>query len=166
MQRFLKRLRYRVACEYLVVNEWNGGHRHVHLLIRADGEITAELVSELWAKVIPGPRSIRSSYCGPVENPIGAARYIVKCVRDEGKKEVAPRSYQGRVMTCSRGFLSQSMDALWREQVREWNVRRVEMRPSGMAVLGSSRRPQLAVVERILQLQAKGQRVAGRCLRL
>src|SRR5207244_2635053 len=55
LQRFLERLRYRVPCEYLLVNEWNGGHRHVHLLIRADGEITAELVSELWAKVIPGP---------------------------------------------------------------------------------------------------------------
>jgi hypothetical protein len=122
--RFLERLRYRVPCEYLLVNEWRGGQRHVHLLVRASGEITPELVSALWAKLIPGPTSIRSSYCRPVRTPTGAARYIVKHVRDGAKKEVAPRTYQGRVMTYSKGFLSQSMDALWREQLREWTARR------------------------------------------
>jgi hypothetical protein len=105
---FLRRLRYRVQCEYLLVNEWNGGHRHTHLLVRAQGEVTAELVSELWTKVIPGPPAIRSSYCRPVEDPIRVARYMVKHVADEGKKEMALRSYGGRVMTCSKGFLSQS----------------------------------------------------------
>jgi hypothetical protein len=124
LTRFLGRLRYRVRCEYLLVNEWRGEQRHAHLLIRASGEITPELVSALWAKVIPGPTSIRSSYCRPVRNPIAVARYVVKHVLDEAKKEVAPRTYPGRVMTYSKGFLSQSLDTLWREQLRDWNVRR------------------------------------------
>jgi hypothetical protein len=124
LTRFLGRLRYRVACEYLLVNEWRGGQRHVHVLIRASGVIRPEVVSALWAKINPGPRSIRSSYCRQVRNPIGAARYIVKHVRDEAKKEVAPRTYPGRVMTYSKGFLSQSLDTLWREQLREWTARR------------------------------------------
>jgi hypothetical protein len=54
----------------------------------------------------------------------GAARYIVKHVREERKKEVAAKTYGGRVMSYSKGFLSQSMNALWRDQLREWNVRR------------------------------------------
>jgi hypothetical protein len=81
-------------------------------------------VSKIWTKVIPGPPSIRSSYCRPVEDPIRVGRYVVKHVQEEGKKEMAPRSYGGRVMTYSRGFPSQSMKALWRDQLREWNVRR------------------------------------------
>ena len=130
LRRFLERLRYRVPCENLLVKEWGGGHRHVHLLVRACGEIRPELVSDLWAKFIPGPKSIRSTYCRPVQNLIGAARYIVKHVTDPTKKEVAPRTYEGRVMTYSKAFFSQSMKALWREQVREWNMRRGQKKPA------------------------------------
>jgi hypothetical protein len=112
LRRFLDRPRYRVECEYLLVNEWRQGHRHVHILVRAEGAIKPELASELWAKVSPGPRSIRSIYGRPVEDPIRLARYVVKHVADEAKKEMAPRSYSGRVMTYSKGFLSQTMAAL------------------------------------------------------
>jgi hypothetical protein len=120
VRRFLERLRYRVACEYLVVNEWSDGHRHMHLLVRTAGTITPELVSNLWEKVMPGPMSAKSSYCRPVASAARVACYVVKHVRDAAKKEVAPKSYAGRVMTYSKGFLSQSMEALWREQCRQW----------------------------------------------
>jgi hypothetical protein len=125
---FLDRLRYRVPCEYLLVNEWSDGHRHTHILVRSGGEITPELVSELWAKLIPGPKAIRSTYCRPIRNPAGAARYIVKHVNDAAKKEVAPKTYSGRVMTYSKGFLSKSMQSLWREQLQDWNLRRTVSR--------------------------------------
>src|SRR5262249_54233251 len=34
IRQFLDRLRYRVPLEYLLVNEWSDGHRHVHILVR------------------------------------------------------------------------------------------------------------------------------------
>jgi hypothetical protein len=125
---FLDRLRYRVPCEYLLVNEWSDGHRHMHILVRAAGEITPELVSELWHNVLGGPKSLGTSYCRPIRNPGGAARYIVKHVNDAAKKEVAPKTYSGRVMTYSKGFLSKSMQSLWREQLQDWNLRRTVSR--------------------------------------
>jgi hypothetical protein len=124
VSRFLERLRYRIPSEYLLVNEWSDGHRHMHLLVRADGDISPALVGELWGKLIPGPKGIRSTYCRPVKNPAGAARYIVKHVGDAGKKEVAPKTYRGRVMTYSREFLSESMESLWRDELRDWNLQR------------------------------------------
>jgi hypothetical protein len=118
--RFLERLRYRVSCEYLLVNEWSDGHRHMHILVRAGGEVAPELVSGLWRKVLGGPKSLGTSYCRPVKNPAGLAHYTVKHVRDASMAVVAPKSYRGRVMTYSKGFLSRSMKDLWREAVEEW----------------------------------------------
>jgi hypothetical protein len=118
--RFLKLLRYRVPCAYLLVNEWSDGHRHMHILLRAESDISSGLVSELWAKVIGGPKVPNSTYCRPVTNPAGIARYIVKHIKDAGKKEVAPKSFKGRVLTYSQGFLSKSMETLSRELAAEW----------------------------------------------
>jgi hypothetical protein len=118
--RFLERLRYRIPLEYLLVNEWREGHRHMHILVRADTHVTPDLVADLWSKVNPGPRSICTSYCRPVDDPIKIARYIVKDLKDAAKKEVAPKSYEGRVMTYSRRFLAKSMKKLWRELVDDW----------------------------------------------
>jgi hypothetical protein len=118
--RFLGRLRYWVPCEYLLVNEWSDGHRHMHILVRAGSEVTAELVSNLWHKVLRGPRGFGTSYCRPVRNPAGLARYTVKHVRDASKAEVAPKTYQGRVMTYSKGFLSRPIETLWRESLEDW----------------------------------------------
>jgi hypothetical protein len=106
------------------MNEWREGHRHVHIVVRAGDEIQPNLVSDLWAKVHPGPKSSRSCYCRHVQNPAGLARYLVKNIKDAAKKEVAPKSYGGRVMTYSRGFLTRPMEVLWREELNDWNLRR------------------------------------------
>jgi hypothetical protein len=93
----------------------------MHILVRSAGEITPELVGELWRKVLGGPKSFGTSYCRSIRNPAGAARYIVKHVNDAAKKEVAPKTYGGRVMTYSKRFLTRSMESLWREEVKAWN---------------------------------------------
>jgi hypothetical protein len=118
--RFLKLLRYRVRLEYLLINEWSEGYRHVHILVRASGDLTSELVGKLWRKVTPGPRGITSSYCRPIRNPIGMARYIVKHVKDGGKKEVAPKNFEGRIMSYSKGFWSEPLRLLRQEVNQMW----------------------------------------------
>jgi len=55
LQKFLRRMRYRLGrlgsdFEYFVVNEWSEGHRHVHVVVRAEADLTREHVRTLWQK--------------------------------------------------------------------------------------------------------------------
>jgi hypothetical protein len=128
---FIRRLRAKVPLEYLIVNEFHGHHRHMHILVRAGADVSGALVSELWSELNPG-KGLRSSYCEPVRNPVALARYLVKHVHDPAKKQVAPRTYSGKVMTYSKGFLSQKMKTLEREVVGEWKRRREHRRAGGL----------------------------------
>jgi hypothetical protein len=117
------RLKYRLktmksGCEYLVMNEWSEGHRHVHILVRAEANITPPMVRALWAKTLPGPRF--HHHCAPVRNPVGMARYLVKDLKDDTKKELVPQSFRGRHFTYSRRFFTGPVAALWRQQLQAW----------------------------------------------
>ena len=125
VSRFLRRLRYRLGtlgCEYLLVNEWSDGHRHMHILIRTGFALTSAMIRELWAKSLPGMPF--THHCGPVRNPAAIANYVVKHLRDDSKKELAPRSFKGRIYSYSKGFFSKKVAALWDEQLREWDSAR------------------------------------------
>jgi hypothetical protein len=55
---FLHRLRYRLkglgsGLEYFVMNEWSDGHRHIHVLLRADADLTPRLIGALWKRTLP-----------------------------------------------------------------------------------------------------------------
>ncbi len=71
----LKRLKRRLGgdMESLWINEWKGGQRHVHALLRTGRKLTRRMVREERAKA----GSYRFS-CKPVRNVGGMARYIVK----------------------------------------------------------------------------------------
>jgi hypothetical protein len=121
--RFLRKLRYRLkragfTCEHLLVHEWHDGQRHEHILIRTGGEVTRELVRELWQKALPGVRF--TCHAAAVINPAGLARYIVKDIRDNGKKELPPEHFRGRVYSYSRDFFTKRVVELWREQRAVW----------------------------------------------
>jgi hypothetical protein len=121
--RFMRRLRYALgklqsSLEYLVMNEWSEGLRHVHILVRVLIDLTRETVRWLWAKTLPGPRF--TCHCDPVRIPAAIARYIVKDLKDNSKKELAPQTFNGRIYTYSRGFFTKSVATLWKEQVQEW----------------------------------------------
>lgn len=76
-----------------------------------------QIAADLTAKSVVG-RSARGSAGRSGEK-------TAACLIRSFVEEVAPKSYSGRVMSYSKGFLSQSMKLLWRDQVREWNARRV-----------------------------------------
>jgi hypothetical protein len=115
--RFLRRLRRR-GCEYLAVNEWREGRRHHHVLVRTDGELTSAEARELWRGSCRGARV--TSYCSPVLNSEGSARYVVKDLRDGSKKEVPPAEFGGRLFSYSKHFLAEPLKALLRAVVDEW----------------------------------------------
>jgi hypothetical protein len=120
---FLSRLKYRLRKQgatfaYFVMNEWSEGQRHMHILVRTSFNLTTPLVGELWKKTLPGIQ--HTHHCAPVLNPVGIARYVVKHLKDDSKKELPPRSYTGRLFNSSRGFFSKKVAALWEEQRREW----------------------------------------------
>jgi hypothetical protein len=121
--RFLRRLRYRLkklgsGCDYLVMNEWSEGHRHTHLLLRVDAELTRELIRALWAKTLPGVPF--TCHCAPVKDPGAIANYVVKNLKNGSKKEVPPKSFRGRVYTYSRSFFTRPVAALWKQILQEW----------------------------------------------
>jgi hypothetical protein len=119
LTRYLWRLRYRLKdVEYLAVNEWAGGHRHIHALVRTGGELTPGLVGDLWGKSLPGLSF--THHCGPVRDSVAVARYLVKDIKDGSKKEVPPQSFRGRLLRYSKGFFSAKVADLWREQIAEW----------------------------------------------
>jgi hypothetical protein len=121
--RFMRRLRYaigklRSGFEYLVMNEWSEGSRHIHILVRVLVDLTRETVRCLWAKTLPGHQF--TCHCAMVRSPAAIARYVVKDLKHNSKKELAPLTFQGRIYTYSRGFFTKSVAALWKEQLREW----------------------------------------------
>jgi hypothetical protein len=118
--RFLRRLRRR-DCEYLAVNEWVAGERHHHLLVRTECELTPRALAELWQASCAGARV--TSYCHPVRTPEGAARYVVKDVRDWTKKEVPPAWFRGKLFTSSKRFLAQPLKVLMRAVVSGWQAK-------------------------------------------
>jgi hypothetical protein len=118
--KFLRRLRRR-GCEYLSVSEWREGQRHHHVLVRADGGLTSGVVSKLWRASCPGARV--TSYCRPVSNAEGSARYAVKDVKDGSKKELPPAEFGGRLFSSSKRFLAEPLKVLVRAVVEEWRSR-------------------------------------------
>jgi hypothetical protein len=117
--RFLRRLRRR-GCEYLVVNEWQEGQRHHHVLVRTDGELTGAVVAELWRDSCRGARG--TSYCRPVTSVEAAARYVVKDLSDGSKKEVPPSEFGGKLFSSSRQFLAEPLKVLLRAVREEWRA--------------------------------------------
>jgi hypothetical protein len=62
------------------------------------------------------------SYCRPVANAEGLARYVVKDLRDGSKKEVPPPEFGGRLFSCSKHFLAEPLKSLLRAVVEEWRA--------------------------------------------
>jgi hypothetical protein len=123
ISRFMRRLRYaigklRSGFEYLVMNEWSEGSRHIHILVRVLVDLTRETVRILWAKTLPGVPF--TCHCAVVRSATAMARYVVKDLKHNSKKELAPLTFQGRIYTYSRGFFTKSVAALWKEQLGEW----------------------------------------------
>lgn len=123
LTKFLRRLGYRMKRDgfefrYFLVNEWTEGHRHFHLLVRTDGELTSPLVRELWAKSWPGLPF--THHCATVRDAVAVAKYVVKDLKSQDKKEVPPKTFKGRICRYSRGFLTESLDAVWEKVVGEW----------------------------------------------
>jgi hypothetical protein len=102
------------------VNEWHQGDRHHHILLRApEDSISAAVPGLSWASC----RGARvTAYCRPVRTVEGAARYIVKDLRDSLKKEVPPADFCGRLFSYSKRFLAQPLKAIMRAMVEEWRV--------------------------------------------
>jgi hypothetical protein len=122
-RRFLLRLRYQLkklgsGCEYFVMNEWSDGHRHMHILVRAEADVTSPMIRALWQKTLPG--LYFTHHCAPVRCPAALARYIAKDLRDSSKKELAPAAFKGRIYSYSRAFFTKPAAALWQEQLQEW----------------------------------------------
>jgi hypothetical protein len=86
--------------------------------VRADTDLPSALIRELWARTLPGQHF--THHCAPVRNPVAIARYVVKHLKDDSKKELPPRSFRGRLFSYSRGFFTSSVAALWHEQLRVW----------------------------------------------
>jgi hypothetical protein len=121
--RFLSRLRYRIRkagaeFEYFAVNEWSDGHRHTHFLVRSDFNVTSALIGELWAKTLP--RLPFTHHCAAVRSPAAVAKYVVKHLKDDSKKELPPQHFSGRIYRNSQGFFTKPVAELWKELCREW----------------------------------------------
>jgi hypothetical protein len=128
--RFLGRLQRRLrggGFEYFAVNEWHDGHRHFHILIRTGFNLTRAVVRELWGRSLPGVDF--THYCQPVGDADAVAKYVVKDLNEDLKKELPPRSFRGRVISYSKGFFVKKPADLWAEQLEEWREAR---RPKGV----------------------------------
>ena len=119
--RFLAALRYRRRgrdLEYLRVNEWRHGVQHTHLLLR---------VADLSRDHVRGAAENAglAATLSKVRNVEGIARYIVKDVRrTDGRAELAPASFKGKLYTTTRNFLSAPMGELWKSLREEARTRR------------------------------------------
>jgi hypothetical protein len=123
VRRFLLRLRYQLGklgsgCQYFVMNEWSDGHRHVHILVRAEADVTPAMLRRLWRKTLPGLPF--THHCGPVRSPVAMSNYLVKHLKDSSKKELPPQSFQGRIYTYSTAFFTKQIATLWKEQRQDW----------------------------------------------
>jgi hypothetical protein len=117
LRKFTRKLRRRSGGEFLVVNEWRGGRRHVHCLIRVPGALRSRDVGAWWSSSCPVPA--RHS-CTPVRNPVGLGRYVFKDVKDQSQVEAPPGEFTGRLFSYSRAFFAAPIRDLWRAQLREW----------------------------------------------
>jgi hypothetical protein len=57
-----------------------------------------------------------------VRSAAASARYVVKDLRDGSKKEVPPAEFGGRLFSYSKRFLAESLKALLRAAVTEWQT--------------------------------------------
>jgi hypothetical protein len=121
VRRFLRRLRRQWGCEYFVMNEWQEGHRHHHVLVRTDKELSPAVVAELWRASCQGARV--TSYCRRVRSAEAAARYVVKDIQDGSKKEVPPAEFGGKLFSSTRLFLAEPLKVLLRAVAAEWRVK-------------------------------------------
>jgi hypothetical protein len=134
VRNFLRRLR-RHGCEYFALNEWRQGKRHHHVLVRTAGELTRTIVVALWRASCQGAKG--TSYCQPLRNPDGAARYVAKDLRDRSKKEIPPAEFGGRLFSSSKQFFTKPLKVLMKEVVEEWRAR-VRKRTGELEREGSS----------------------------
>jgi hypothetical protein len=118
---FLRRLRRRLPFAYFRVIEFHHGHPHGHVLLRTDSEPTEELVKRLWRAT--GGR-YASAHCAPIRDPVRMARYIVKAVKDECKKELPPEGLRVRLVAYSKAFFARPVKHLWAELVATWYPKR------------------------------------------
>ena len=124
--RFFRRLR-ESGIEYLAVNEWKHGKRHLHILLRAGSRITAGQVGRWWRASLP--RGVRAtSHCAPIRNVTAFVRYLFKDVREGG--ELPDPGFAGKIYTASRKYLVRKVDVLWQEEREEWDRSRTS---KGMA---------------------------------
>jgi hypothetical protein len=100
------------------MHEWHDRQRHAHILVRTSAALTRDAVRALFEKTLPHVRF--SCHCDRVRSPAAIAHYICKNLRDQSKAEPPPADFRGKVYSCSRGFLTSSVSALWAEQVRAW----------------------------------------------
>jgi hypothetical protein len=114
---FLRRLRRWLLFAYYRVFEFHHGQPHIHMLVRADGELTEELVKRLWRAT--GGR-YASAHCAPVRDTLRMARYVVKAIKDEHKKELPPEGLRVRLIAYSKHFFRRSVKQLQAELVAEW----------------------------------------------
>src|SRR5262249_13403056 len=108
--RFLRRLKYRLrgsGWEYLLVNEWSDGHRHMHLLVRTGFDLIPAVIRELWAKTLPAVPF--THHCGPVRTPAAIAKYLVKDLADDSKKELPRQNFRGRIFSYSKRFFTKKV---------------------------------------------------------
>jgi hypothetical protein len=132
--RFLKKLRD-FGVEYCCVNEWSPkGKRHQHLLIRSQATWTAKQIRELAEKAITAhqkrwwsdgePCPIRGANVAVHDlasaEVVPTCKYVVKDVLDKSKHSYPPLSFSGRVLTPTKGYLSDSSSNLWRAVRRDW----------------------------------------------
>jgi hypothetical protein len=101
------------------MNEWSAGRRHLHLLLRTDVTLDSGVVASLWRQSAEGAAS-----CEQARNPEGLARYLVKCLKDNRKKELPPADFHGKLFSSSKGFLIRPMKALQKEVLQKWKEKR------------------------------------------
>jgi hypothetical protein len=115
---FLRRLKRCLRFAYFRVIEFHLGQPHAHLLVRTDGELTEGQVRVLWRGAVPG--RCADAHCAPIRDTARIARYVVKAIRDEHKKELPPEEFRGRLISYSRDFLPRSVRLLQAELVAKW----------------------------------------------
>jgi hypothetical protein len=124
--RFFRRLREN-RIEYLAVNEWKRGRRHLHVLLRAGSGVTARQVRKWWRASLPrGARA--TSHCAPIRDVTAFVRYVFKDIHVGG--ELPDPGFAGKIYTASRSYLVRRLDVLWKEERAEWDRSR---RSKGMA---------------------------------
>jgi hypothetical protein len=119
-ERLRRRARKRCLALFIIgVHEWSNGRPHLHVLL-----ITAILFTEdeLWALWKACCRGCWAHcYCKPARTVPAAVAYVFKCVNDPEKKELVPKSFRGRVVFHSRGFLTKPL----RQLLKDYRQRRL-----------------------------------------